>query len=169
MKSRFISLVALLSLTAIFFSLASKYVPNPGGSSAWGDDDKLSVPKSAMVTTLITTPRRVFALTGDNHRNLYTGGAGTPPCPIFQINIHKPSLIPVGFVVPAVGNCGFIGVAFTRKDELLVVDGGGDPPSADPAGTIYTFKPNAKNPPIATIFGSGVPGTFGGIALDKKG
>ena len=94
------------------FSLAPKFVPDLGGSSAWGDDDdKLPFPKNATVTTLITTPRRIVGLTGDNHRNLYTvGSLGTPPCPVWQINLHKPSLIPVGFVYPlsetAVdGNC----------------------------------------------------------------
>ena len=76
MKSRWIGLVVFLSFTAIFFSLAPKSVPDLGGSSAWGDDDdKLPFPKNATVTTLITTPRRIFALTGDNHRNLYTVGS----------------------------------------------------------------------------------------------
>ena len=50
-----------------------KSVPDLGGSSAWGDDDdKLPFPKNATVTTLITTPRLIEGLTGDNHRNLYT-------------------------------------------------------------------------------------------------
>ena len=76
MKSRWIGLVVFLSFAAIFFSLAhSKSVPDLGGSSAWGDDDdKLPFPKNATVTTLITTPRRIDGLTGDNHRNLYTVG-----------------------------------------------------------------------------------------------
>ena len=51
-----------------------------------------------------------------------------------------------------------------------MVDGGRDdtPEFRPDAGTIYTFKPSAKNPPIATIFASGVPGADG-IAFDKKG
>ena len=79
MKSRWIGLVVFLLFTGIFFSLAPtpKSVPDLGGSSAWGDDDdKLPFPKNATVTTLITTPRRVVSLTGDNHRNLYTIGFG---------------------------------------------------------------------------------------------
>jgi hypothetical protein len=178
MKSRWIGLVVFLLFTGIFFSFATRSVPDLGGSSAWGDDDdKLPFPKNATVTTLITTPRRVVSLTGDNHRNLYTVSslgetirAGTPPCAVWQINLHKPSLIPVGFVVPAVGNCGFMEIAFNQNGDLFVVNGGvGDIPEFIPdAGTIYTFKPSAKNPPIATIFGSGVPGTAG-IAFDKKG
>ena len=48
MKSRWIGLVVFLSFTAIIFSLAPKFVPVLGGSSAWGDDDdKLSFPKNA--------------------------------------------------------------------------------------------------------------------------
>src|SRR5262249_9780621 len=104
MKSRWISLVIFLSLTAIFFSSAPHFVPDLAGPSAWGDaDDKLPFPKNATVTTLITTPRLIEGLTGDNHGNLYTAASGTPPCAVWQINLHNPSLSPVGFVVPAAG------------------------------------------------------------------
>ena len=73
MKSRWIGLVVFLLFTGSFVSLILQSVPDLGGSSAWGDDDdKLPFPKNATVTTLITTSRRVFTLTGDNHRNLYT-------------------------------------------------------------------------------------------------
>jgi sugar lactone lactonase YvrE len=167
MKSRWIGLVVLLSFTAIFFSFASKYVPDLGGPPAWGDDDdKLPFPKNATVTTLITTPRRVARLTGDNNGNLYTPGILTPPCAVWQINLHKPRLIPVGFVVPVVGDCGFNGIALNRNGDLFVADGGYPFNITD--GAIYTFKPSAKNPPIATIFASGVPGAEP-IAFDKKG
>src|SRR5262245_52671517 len=160
MKSRWIGLVVLLSFATIFFSFALKSVPDMGGSSAWGDDDdRLPLPKNATVTTLITTPRQIEGLTGDNHRNLYTYSRGTTPCPVWQINLHKPSLIPVGFVVPAAGTCRSEGIAFNEAGNLFVADGD---------GTIYTFSPSAKNPPNADIFASGVPGA-NGIALDKKG
>jgi hypothetical protein len=56
MKSRWIGLVVFLLFTGTFFSLAPtpQYVPDLGGSSAWGDhDDKLPFPKNATVTTLI--------------------------------------------------------------------------------------------------------------------
>jgi len=173
MKSRWIGLVVFLLFTGIFFSLAPtpKSVSGLGGSSAWGDDDdKLPFPKNATVTTLITTPRRVLRLTGDNHRNLYTVGFGTPPCAVWQINLHKPSLIPVGFIVPVVGDCGFNGIAFNQNGDLFVVDSGlgTEQQATAAAGTIYTFRPSAKNPPIAAIFASGVPGAEP-IAFDKKG
>jgi DNA-binding beta-propeller fold protein YncE len=170
MKSRWIGLIVFLSFTAIIFSLAPKFVLDLGGSSAWGDDDdKLPFPKNATVTTLITTPRRISALTGDNHGNLYTAALITPPCPIWQVNLHNPRLIPVGFIVPAVGECGFMGIALNHNGDLFVVNGGVDEPDFRPdAGTIYRLKPNAKNPPIAGIFASGVPGA-NDMAFDKKG
>ena len=170
-KSRWIGLAIFLSFIAVFFSLTPKSVLNFGGSSAWADNDKLPFPKDATVTTLITTPRRVNRLTGDNHRNLYTIGFGTPPCAVWQINLHKPSLVPVGFIVPAVGECGFMGIAFNQNGDLFLVEPGDAVLHDEPTGalgTIYTLKPSAKNPPIATVFASGVPGGEY-IAFDKKG
>ena len=161
MKSRWIGLIVFLSFATIFFSFALKSVPDLGGSSAWGDhDDKLSFPKNATVTTLITTPRLIEGLTGDNHRNLYTAASGRSPCTVWQINIHNPSLTPVGFVVPAGGDCNLRGIAFNEAGDLFVTD--------DAAGIIYTFHPSAKNPPNAVVFASGAPGA-NSIAFDKKG
>src|SRR5882724_9990218 len=123
MKSRWIGLVVFLSFTAIIFSLAPRFVPDLSSSSAWGDDDdKLPFPRNATVTTLITTPRLIEGLTGDNHRNLYTAASGRPPCAVWQINIHNPSLTPVGFVVPAVGDCNLAGIALNEIGDLFVVD-----------------------------------------------
>jgi sugar lactone lactonase YvrE len=144
-----------LSSMVVIFILSS------GLSSVWGDDDdKRQFPNNATFTTLITTPRPIEGLTGDNHRNLYTGGSGMPPCPIWQINLNKPELTEVGLVKPATGNCGFSGIAFNEIGDLFVADGG--------AGIIYTFKPNVKTPPTATVFASGAPGA-NGLAFDKKG
>jgi sugar lactone lactonase YvrE len=137
-----------------------QYIPDLGSSSAWGDDDdKLPFPKNATVTTLITTPRSIEGLTGDNQNNLYTGGWGTSPCPIWQINLHKPSLTPVGFIQSA-ANCILLGIAFNEIGDLFVADG--------LAGIIYTFTPNVQNPPTAVIFASDAPGA-NSMAFDKKG
>jgi sugar lactone lactonase YvrE len=171
MKSRWIGLIVFLSFATLFFSLAPKSVPDSGVSPAWGDDDdKLPFPRNATFTTLITTPRAIEGLTGDNHRNLYTGGSGSSSgmgCPVWRINIHNPDLIPVGFVVPIQppppalpATCGFTGIAFDEAGNLYIADGG--------AATIYYFNPSAKTPPQAAIFAQGVPGT-NGLAFDRRG
>jgi sugar lactone lactonase YvrE len=140
--------------------LAATSLPDFGRSSAWGDDDdKLPFPKNATVTTLITTPRLIEGLTGDNQNNLYTGGWGTSPCPVWQINLHKPSLLPVGFIQSA-ENCILLGIAFNEIGDLFVADG--------LAGIVYTFTPNSQTPPNAVIFASGAPGA-NSMAFDKKG
>jgi sugar lactone lactonase YvrE len=161
MKSRWIGLVVFLLLTGTFFSLAPQSVPDLGGNSAWGDDDdKLPFPRNATVTTLITTPRLIEGLTGD-HRNLYTAASGMPPCTVWRINLHNPGLIPVGFVVPAGGNCDLGGIAFNAIGDLFVADAA--------AGVIYSFTPNAESPRTVNIpFASGAPGA-NSIAFDKKG
>src|SRR4249920_1094635 len=136
MKSRWIGLIVFLAFTTLFFSLVPKSVPDSGVSPAWGDEDKLPFPKNATFTTLTTTPRAIEGLTGDNFRNLYTGGSGAPPCPVWQINIQRRDLIPVGVVVPtppAPTNCAFTGIAFDEAGNLYVADG--------TAGIIYFFNP----------------------------
>lgn len=122
-------------------------------------------PKNATFFTLIDTPRAIEGLTGDGVNNLYTGGSGAAPCPIWQINLHSksPTLTVVGNVQAAVtpaGSCAFSGIAFDAVGNLYQADG--------TAGRIYTFKPNAGSPPNATVFAKGVPGT-NGIAFDRDG
>ena len=125
------------------------------------DDDHRQFPRNATFTTLITTPRPIEGLTGDNHRNLYTGGSGAPPCPVWQINLHNPALTPVGFIHPAAGNCGFAGIAFNETSDLFLADGA--------AGRIYSLSPNAANPPtVINPFASGAPGA-NGLAFDDRG
>lgn len=168
MKSRWIGLAVSLLSIGIFFSLApiDKSIPDLGGSLAWGDDDhRLPFPKNASFTTLVTTPRQITMLTGDNHGNLYTAASGTSPCPVWQINLHKPQLTPVGFV-PAIGDCGLLGIAVNRNGDVFVSDSGIF--NMTTGGIVYTFSPSVENPPIATIFASGLPGADA-LAFDKKG
>jgi len=144
-----------VSLFAAFvFSLTSVF--------AWADPPT-QFPRHATFTTLVTLPRAIEGLTGDGVRNLYTGGSGTAPCPIWQINLHNQSVKVVGNVPAAAtpsGTCGFSGITFDASGNLYQADGG--------AGRIYTFKPNADSPPDATVFASGVPGT-NGLAFDHDG
>ena len=126
---------------------------------AWADPPQF--PQNPTFTTLITTPRAIEGLTGDNRGNLYTGGSGTTPCPIWKISLANPTLIPVGFIPTSpAGSCTPLGLAFNDVGDLFVADLS--------AGRIYTFTPNAGSPPNATIFASGVPGT-NGLAFDRDG
>lgn len=150
MKSRWLNLAIFLLVTAVSLPLVL------------ADDDGRQFSKDASFTTLITTPRGIEGLTGDGAGNLYTGGSGPSPCPIWRINLHSPSLTIVGNVPKDLaGNCGFSGIALDELGNLYQADGG--------AGRIYIFKkPNAENPPDATIFASGIPGT-NGLAFDHDG
>ena len=119
-------------------------------------------PQNVSFKTLIITPRAIEGLTGDSSGNLYTGGSGSAPCPIYRINLANPSLTVVGNVPAAAtpaGSCGFSGITFNAVGDLFVADGG--------AGNIYRFTPNATTPPNATLFVSGVPGT-NGLAFDRE-
>ena len=82
-------------------SLVLMFALSSGWSFAKADDDERQFPQNVTFTTLITTPRAIEGLTGDNHRNLYVGGSGAPACPVWQINLNNPALVPVGFINPA--------------------------------------------------------------------
>ena len=135
------------TLCALILFLAS--------APAWADPPQF--PQKATFTTLVTLPRAIEGLTGDQQGNLYTGGSGSSPCPIYKINMVSRSIVIVGNVQ---ASCGFSGIAFDEAGSLFVADGS--------AGKIYTFKPNAGSPPNATVFASGVPGT-NGIAFNRDG
>src|SRR6516164_1863188 len=80
-------------------------------------------PQAATFTTLITTPRVIEGLTGDNNENLYTAGSGTPPCPIWQVNLRSPSLMVVGNVPAGITTaCTLRGVARDAAGNLYVAD-----------------------------------------------
>ena len=136
--------------------LASQTAP----LKAQNEDDPL-FPQPATFTTLITTPRVIEGLTGDNNANLYTAGSGAPPCPIWQVNLRSPSLMVVGNVPAGITTaCTLRGVARDAAGNLYVAD--------QTIGRIYRVTPNAAAPPDATVFASGVPGT-NGLAFDRDG
>lgn len=124
-------------------------------------------PNNAKFTTLITAPFPTEGLTGDNDGNLYSGGNNNNPpavpngtnCPVWRVNtqLANPSLEQVGTIS---GTCNPLGIAFNKVNDLFVANGA--------TGTIHTFTPSASNPPLSTIFASGVPGA-NGIAFDKHG
>ena len=126
--------------------------------SAAEDGDRF--PQGATFTTLITTPRNIEGMTGDNQGNLYAPGRGLvagEACPVWRVNIEKPSLVVVG-LIPApspTGLCQPLGLTFDRAGKLFVTE----------TDKIYSFFPNSTTPPIAALFASGVPGT-NGVAFD---
>ena len=172
MRSQSISIKVFLLFTVILFPLAPKFAP--GGLQsvlAWGDDDndRRSFPHNATFRTLITTPRALEGLTGDNHGNLYVGGsvtvATTPitPCPIWKININKPALVEVGKITPNTlpFTCGFAGIALNDIGDVFVADGAG--------ARIFSFTPNSSGPPTVSVpYAVGTPGA-NGLAFDEKG
>jgi sugar lactone lactonase YvrE len=150
-------------------SLFSVFLFCFGSALAWADPPS-QFPTNATFTTLIPTTRPIEGLTGDGGHNLYTGGSGSTPCPIWQINLQSPSLEVIGNVQEAVtpplpnlthAMCSFAGIAFDALGNLYQADLA--------AGIIYVIKgPNSKKPPDATIFAEGVPGT-NGLAFDREG
>jgi sugar lactone lactonase YvrE len=127
------------------------------------DDDRGRFPQNATFTTLIVTPLAIEGLTGDAAGNLYTTGreltAGVN-CPVWRINIAKPSLVTVGFI-PNAAACNPSGIAFDEAGNLYVADGGA-------AATVWKLTPDASKPLVATAFATGVPGT-NGLAFDRDG
>jgi hypothetical protein len=110
----------LLGLTALLAGAAAV--------SAWADD-RHAVPQNATVSTLITTPLPVEGMTGDSNGNLYVPGrqlaaALGAPCPVWRVNIAKPSLVLVGNIPApnATSVCAPLGLAFDRGGKLYVGD-----------------------------------------------
>src|SRR6185503_14415830 len=91
--------------------------------------DEGRFPENATFTTLITTPLAIEGLTGDDAGNLYTTGrdlnAGDP-CPVWRINIARPSLVVVGSIPYWSGTYSHSGTTFDNDGNLYVSDVGAD-------------------------------------------
>lgn len=132
-----------------------------GWSMAWADDPP-QFPQNATFSTLITTPRVIEGLTGDNAGNLYAAGvaiAGDTSCPVWRVNLTIPSLVVVGNISTP---CFPLGLAFNDVGDLYIANAA--------AGKIVRLTPNSVTPPTATDFtaGGSVPGA-NGIAFDRNG
>jgi len=145
----------IFGMITLVLSLGSVY--------SWADPPS-QFPHDATFTTRVTLTKGIEGLTGDGVNNLYTGGSGSAPCPIWQINLHTWAVTVVGNVQAAdtpSGSCQFSGIAFDAVGNLYQADG--------TAGRIYRLNPKSgTTPPNATIFASGVPGT-NGLAFDRDG
>lgn len=134
---------------------------SPGSYAATPEPSQ--IPGNATFSTLITAPLVTEGLTSDGRGNLYTpgrnAGAGAP-CPVWRVSLAQPALVVVGFV-PAPGasqQCSPSGLAFNRTGDLFISE----------ADKIYVLTPNEINPPTATVYATGVPGT-NGLAFDRRG
>jgi hypothetical protein len=118
-------------------------------------------PQPPTFTTLVTTPRSIEGLTGDNTGNLFIAASGAAPCPIWQVNLGSPSLVLVGNIPSSlIGTCNVRGLAFNWDGTLFVLD--------QTVGKVFRVVPNSSSPPEATLFATGVPGA-NGIAFDRQG
>jgi sugar lactone lactonase YvrE len=128
---------------------------------AWADDDHdARFPRDASFTTLITTKFAIEGLTGDDRGNLYTTGRpGGQPCPVWRIAANEPTPDPIPIVGFVPTPCAPSGITFGSDGDLFISNNN---------DTIYRLTPNAANPPTATPYATGVPGT-NGLAFDRDG
>jgi sugar lactone lactonase YvrE len=117
-----------------------------------------SAPEDASFTTVYASPLGLEGLTGDEHGNVYSAAraAAGNPCPVWRVPAAGGEAALVG-TIPA--PCGPAGLAFGDDGRLYVADGDGQ---------VHVLTPNADNPPIASVFASGVPGA-NGLAFDRRG
>lgn len=131
--------------------------------AAWADDDAARVPRGGSFTTLVTTPLVIEGLAGDAGGHLYTTGR-TPgngvPCPVWRIALASVTPVVVGFVPPpsATAQCSPSGIAFGADGRLFISEG----------DKVYTVRPDAVTPALASVYATGVPGT-NGLAFDAGG
>ena len=147
--------VALLTLVAIMPAATSK---EPGPSS--------SFPQGATFTTLLTAPLTTVGLAGGKDGKLYTAGrnSGSNLCPVWRIDPGSPSLVEVGHIPAAPsGDCIANGLALNTAGDLFVAEAA--------SGRVYKLTPDPVSPPMATVFGTSVPGEPGALAIafDKQG
>lgn len=106
-------------------------------------------------TTVFASTFGLEGLTGDARGNLYSAGRDASACPVFRVPVKGGSAAVVG-TIP--GPCSPSGLAFDSTGRLFVAAG----------DAVYALRPDADNPPTATVFAAGVPGA-NGLAFDRDG
>ena len=108
-------------------------------------------------TTVHKNALGLEGLTADRRGNLYspTRNSAGGDCPVVRVPASGGAAETVG-TIPA--PCNPAGLALDRRGDLYVGDG----------GEILRLRPSASNPPVATVFATGVPGS-NGLAFDERG
>jgi sugar lactone lactonase YvrE len=123
-----------------------------------GDGGYRPLPPTTAWTTVFQSPVGIEGLTGDGRGHLYTPGRGataTDPCSVYRVPVAGGSATVVGTIASP---CGPAGLAFGRDGRLYIGD----------SGRVMVLRPSAADPPVATLFASGVPGA-NGLAFDRRG
>ena len=126
------------------------------GDRKKGGGDYRPLGAEATWTTVHTNTLGLEGLTADAKGNLYSPTRNaTGDCPVVRV----PSGETVGIIRrPSSAACNPAGLAFDRRGDLFIAD----------SGKILRLRPSASNPPVATVFASGVPGS-NGVAFDERG
>ncbi|HEY0640864.1 MAG TPA: SMP-30/gluconolactonase/LRE family protein [Pseudonocardiaceae bacterium] len=131
-------------------------IPASGADDGPGHGpDSARPPSATAFTTVFTPPLAIEGLTGDSRGNLYSAGRGGDPCPVYRVPAGGGEAAVVG-TIPA--PCGPAGLTFGPDGRLYVAD----------SGRVVVLRPDAVNPPAATVFAAGVPGA-NGLAFDRRG
>src|SRR5574341_713536 len=147
--------LAVLAVAAVVASLLVRAVSSTSGATAEAATPILPAGADASFTTVFRSALGIEGLTGDRDGNLYTAGRGATACPITRVPAAGGTPVVVGNV-PA--PCSPSGLTFNADGRLFVTNG----------DTIAVLRPDAANPPTATVFATGVPGA-NGVAFDRDG
>jgi sugar lactone lactonase YvrE len=147
--------LAVLAVAALVGALLVHEVSGGSGAQAEAATPIQPAGPDASFTTVFSSPVGIEGLTGDRNGNLYTAGRGDTSCPITRVPAGGGTPVLVGSIAAP---CGPAGLAFNADGRLFITNG----------DTIVTLRPNASNPPTATVFATGVPGA-NGVAFDSDG
>ena len=141
-----ISYRALAAGVVVAAAVATSAVAGGGPGRPIGD---------ASFTTVFKSSLGLEGLTGDAEGNLYSTGRNASPCPVYRVPAGGGAAVVVGNV-PA--PCSPSGIAFGPDGRLYLSDD----------DQILVVAPNAADPPTASVYANGVPGT-NGLAFDHNG
>jgi sugar lactone lactonase YvrE len=138
--------VLVLGAGVLAAAIAATALAAQGGPGASED---------ASFTTVFASPLGLEGLTGDSEGNLYSTGRNADPCPVYRVPSTGGQAVVVGNV-PA--PCSPSGIAFGPDGRLYLAD----------EDQVLALAPDASDPPVATVYANGVPGT-NGLAFDRDG